>query len=353
MEIESLFFDSYLETHIFLAKHQKHLTMEILSYILAGGIVFLAIYLGITTSILKNPTPNTDKCYSFARVQMMWWTVIVSCCFIIKFGLTGEYQVTNTSTLTLLGIGLATTAGASLIDVSQRQTSNTRHQDGGAHNFFMDILSDETGISMHRFQAFIFTVLFGVVFIIIFIKDQSFASFSTTELGLMGLSSGTYLALKTNENKMGVPTAMSPPNPITTQRPPLMSPPMQQPTQVLPRPQPVMQTPPMQQPIVQPPLQTTQVPPNPTTQVPTPQPIVETPPQPTTVEPTPQPTVPTQPTLESPPQPTTVQPSPQPTVPTPPSPKPTVESPPQTEQTPPTPQAPPPPATDEPNNTAK
>ena len=86
MEIESLFFDSYLETHIFLAKHQKHLTMEILSYILAGGIVFLAIYLGITTSILKNPTPNTDKCYSFARVQMMWWTVIVSCCFIIKFG---------------------------------------------------------------------------------------------------------------------------------------------------------------------------------------------------------------------------------------------------------------------------
>ena len=64
-----------------------------------------------------------------------------------------------------------------------------------------DILSDESGVNVHRLQAVIFNVLFGVTFIVNLFTYEKFPEFNNSELGLMGLSSGAYLAMKTNENK--------------------------------------------------------------------------------------------------------------------------------------------------------
>ncbi len=202
------------------------------SFVVAGLIVFLAIYLGVKTDVLKAPGSSSERPYSFARTQLMWWTVIIGGSFIVLFGKTGNYDVFNQSTLILLSIGMVTTAGASIIDVNQIQKTANRHQDLKCRGLFYDILSDENGISMHRFQALIFNVLFGLTFIVTFWSTDAFPEFNNAELALMGVSSGTYLALKTNENtntdamnkahaqqNPTPPTPTPPPNPTPTPTP--------------------------------------------------------------------------------------------------------------------------------------
>ena len=173
----------------------------IVSYVVAGLIVFAAIMLAIKTTIIKSPSTNSNPPYSFGRTQLMWWTIIVGATFVILYGKTGNYDLINQSTLILLSIGLVTTAGGSIIDAGQQQSNIVRHQDASSKGFWLDILSDDSGVSMHRFQAVMFNVIFGVTFLATFWIQQKFPDFNNSELMLMGISSGAYLALKTNENK--------------------------------------------------------------------------------------------------------------------------------------------------------
>jgi len=179
--------------------------LQIITYVIAALILFVAIYLSVSTNLLRNPISDSTKkgTFSFSRVQLLWWTLIVSCSYIILYGIKhgGQFNFFNSSTLALLSIGVVTTAGASVIDVSQKQSGMVRHQDKGSQGFFVDILSDDSGISMHRLQTVIFNVVFGIVFIVYLIEKQAFPDFSNAELALVGVSSGAYLALKTNENK--------------------------------------------------------------------------------------------------------------------------------------------------------
>lgn len=192
-----------------------------ISYLIAGLIVFGAIYLSYTTDLIKSPTVTAassgQKKYSFARTQLMWWTVIISCCLIIMFGETGAFNL-NSTALTLLGIGAATSTAANIIDTSQiataAQQGTLRHQDDKSTYFFRDLLNDGHGISTHRFQALVFNILFGIIFVVYFWTNHfQFPDFDANQLGIIGISSGAYLALKTNENK----TPSSPQIPPTPQ----------------------------------------------------------------------------------------------------------------------------------------
>ena len=171
------------------------------TYVIAGLIVFLSLYTAIKTNILRTSSTNPNAKYSFTNVQMMWWTAIISCAFIILYGKTGDYGTINQSTVILMSIALATTAGSSLITTAQRQNGIAVHQDTASKGFFQDILSDENGINMHRLQALIFNVLFGITFIANFWIKNKFPEFNNAELSLLGVSSGAFVALKTNENK--------------------------------------------------------------------------------------------------------------------------------------------------------
>jgi hypothetical protein len=62
--------------------------------------------------------------------------------------------------------------------------------------FLQDILRDETGVSFHRFQMAAWTVILGFVFVISVYQDLAMPEFSATLLGLMGISSGTYVGFK-------------------------------------------------------------------------------------------------------------------------------------------------------------
>jgi hypothetical protein len=67
--------------------------------------------------------------------------------------------------------------------------------------FMRDILSDASGYSFHRFQIFAWTIILGIIFISSVYNNLTMPEFSTTLLGLMGLSAGTYIGFKFPEQK--------------------------------------------------------------------------------------------------------------------------------------------------------
>jgi hypothetical protein len=62
--------------------------------------------------------------------------------------------------------------------------------------FFDDILSDDDGVSFHRFQIAAWTVVLILVFIAKVYNDLSMPEFDGTLLALMGISGGTYIGFK-------------------------------------------------------------------------------------------------------------------------------------------------------------
>lgn len=74
-------------------------------------------------------------------------------------------------------------------------------QDTVSEKWFLDIISDENGLSFHRFQAVLWTVILGIVFVVSVVSTFSMPEFENTLLILMGISNGTYLGFKTQENK--------------------------------------------------------------------------------------------------------------------------------------------------------
>jgi len=72
---------------------------------------------------------------------------------------------------------------------------------GVSKGFLRDILSDSSGYSFHRFQIFAWTIVLGIMFISSVYNNLTMPDFSATLLGLMGISSGTYIGFKFPEQK--------------------------------------------------------------------------------------------------------------------------------------------------------
>jgi hypothetical protein len=70
-----------------------------------------------------------------------------------------------------------------------------------SHGFLRDILADASGYSFHRFQIFAWTIVLGIIFVSSVYNNLTMPQFSATLLGLMGLSSGTYIGFKFPEQK--------------------------------------------------------------------------------------------------------------------------------------------------------
>ena len=81
---------------------------------------------------------------------------------------------------------------------------------GESEGLFIDILSDANGINFHRFQNAAWTAVLSVVFLTSTYQNLAMPEFSTTMLGLLGVSAGTYLGLKIPE-----PTTPTRPAPKT------------------------------------------------------------------------------------------------------------------------------------------
>ncbi|MDB4901985.1 MAG: hypothetical protein JWQ63_1266 [Mucilaginibacter sp.] len=160
----------------------------------------------ILTQGIKNPRPS----FSLGRTQLAFWTVIIISSFIYTVYVHSTSGISvpaiDPVNLVLLGIAGGTTAVAKVIDSSQKnnQGDSISQQDYPSEGFFRDLISDEKGVSIHRLQNVIWTIIVGFIYIsAVFDKkvlpDQSVIN--NQLLGLMGVSAGAYLGLKTCENK--------------------------------------------------------------------------------------------------------------------------------------------------------
>src|SRR5258707_2265210 len=83
----------------------------------------------------------------------------------------------------------------------QLQTITPPSTEGNSQGFLRAILREGGGYSFHRFQIFAWTIVLGVIFVSSVYNNLSMPEFSTTLLGLMGISSGTYIGFKFPEKK--------------------------------------------------------------------------------------------------------------------------------------------------------
>lgn len=205
---------------------------------IGNGLIIVAfLWLALKSNLLRDRCDNTNalmnsasgqplsqvpRSYSLSRTQMAVWTVVIACSMIYLYFCRGctETEVNGTA-LALMGISVATTAAAGLVDSSQIQAvaANpalpSRHQNQGSSGFFYDILSDENGICLHRFQHVVWTLISISIYLWQVAKGSNqtggcLPDLDPTLLALQGISSAGYIGLKTQENQ-GNPTAAVPP----------------------------------------------------------------------------------------------------------------------------------------------
>jgi hypothetical protein len=184
------------------------------------------VYLCKTTSLLRSgthPVPS-ERPYSLSLFQMAFWFFLVIAAYVFMWLITDELDTITDSILALIGIGAATALGATLID--RNKTAPKPDEPGGkSRGFVNDVISDPTGVSLHRFQMFVWTLVLGVIFIGSVYKNLEMPQFSATLLGLMGISSGTYLGFKVPEKQGSDTTPGATPDtePAKPPEPPLTS----------------------------------------------------------------------------------------------------------------------------------
>ena len=165
------------------------------------------------TNLLRDPVQapaGKMPPYSLSRFQLGFWTLLVLAAYVFIWMVTAQLDTITGSVLVLLGIGSGTALGATLIDSGKTASAGSSPPPAEpeapatpsvSRGFLNDLLSDANGVSIYRFQLFAWTLILGVIFCASVYDGLQMPQFSTTLLGLMGLSSGTYLGFKVPENK--------------------------------------------------------------------------------------------------------------------------------------------------------
>jgi hypothetical protein len=154
--------------------------------------------------------------FNLAKVQFGVWTVIISSVYIYLSLCKGDCAAgnINQTALVLMGIFAGTTVASSIIDKNEINDSRPRFQNSPSQGFFIDILSDNNGISISRFQNFVWTIIAMAVYLYkvsIITTGCELPELSDTILALTGISSATFVALKTKENIPQAPVIPSAP----------------------------------------------------------------------------------------------------------------------------------------------
>ena len=155
----------------------------------------------------KSKWKTVDKTapFSLTKVQFGLWTVIISSVYIYLSLCKGDCAEAgiNKTALVLMGIFAGTAVASSVIDKNEIGDNRPRHQNHPSQGFFVDILSDDNGVSMHRFQNFTWTLIAMTVYLYKVSEVTTgclLPELSDTLLALTGISSATYLVLRSKEN---------------------------------------------------------------------------------------------------------------------------------------------------------
>ena len=210
-------------------------------------LLVLFISVAFRTDILRDPTrklrSDLNFPFSLSRLQMAFWLFVVVSSFLFLFVATQKVTVLNVTCLWLIGIGSGTALGAAIInpgdtnnqiaankaiqlkaeedrnrlrvlrqkkrrgetlDPAQQTELETLGKVPKSYSGFaslrqllLDVISDDTeGVAIYRFQMLAWTIALGFVFIFKVAVDRSIPTFDVATLGLLGISSGTYLGFK-------------------------------------------------------------------------------------------------------------------------------------------------------------
>ena len=154
-----------------------------------------------SASTIFSPIGAVQPPYSLAKTQLAFWTFLIMSCFLIIYCVTGEMTTISVTTLALLGISAGTTGLSGLIGNKDGDTPTATQSLPPSQGFMTDILSDERGVSVHRLQKVVITVLLGYFFARTIYKTVALPEWTNNETLLLALSSATYLGLKWQETK--------------------------------------------------------------------------------------------------------------------------------------------------------
>ncbi|MEQ1748656.1 MAG: mannonate dehydratase, partial [Prosthecobacter sp.] len=190
------------------------------SFAIIGGCLLVFVKNISTTEILRDPgitLLNRDagsKSYwhqhahplSMARLQMSIWFFVIITAFVFLWSTTGSLAGVNATAFALMGISGGTTVISALISQKQEWLASERAPNaptsGALTNWLIDLLSDEKGITIHRFQMLAWTLVLAVVFVNGVIIEYAMPVFTKELLGLMGISSGVYVGFKLKEGNV-------------------------------------------------------------------------------------------------------------------------------------------------------
>jgi len=169
-----------------------------------AGFLILFLWLANASDIVRDSNPvtlnqNQRRPYSLARCQMAFWLFITVGAYLFIFATTGEYNgIITEQSLILLGISSATGLSAVAVDANKSATVVT----WPVHSsFLVDLLTDVNGVTLHRFQMLIWTLVLGVIYVIAVLRTHKLPEFDTYLLTLMGISSGVYVGFKFPEKQ--------------------------------------------------------------------------------------------------------------------------------------------------------
>jgi hypothetical protein len=210
-----------------------------LAWTAVGGLViFLVGYFVLTrSSTMLRDAKNAS--YSLGKSQMAFWGLLVLLTFVGVVLMTDSMERVPPQVLILLGLSGATGLGAVVIGESKKagtkadiaalenekqrleaeklanaagfpQTSQARLtqldaelaqlrqalEPAPSEGFWRDICSDGNGLSFHRLQVVLWTLVLGAIFVWSVTQVISMPEFSETLLILLGISNGTYLGFK-------------------------------------------------------------------------------------------------------------------------------------------------------------
>lgn len=184
--------------------------MYLVVIIICLATVLMLVIMFMTDLLLDPSTVAIIRSYSLSRTQLAVWTFTIFCSLIYVWGgknyLLDESVALSTTTLALMGISCSVMIIGKLIDNADMKNVALgriagRHQDNGRQGFLWDILSDENGIGIHRFQHVLFTLLLMICFIVAVWQTGKMPDFNETWLIMAVISSAGYLGVKLNENR--------------------------------------------------------------------------------------------------------------------------------------------------------
>ncbi len=177
-----------------------------------GAALILFIWLAKSSDIIRDDYPpgnpaagNQRRLYSLAKCQMALWLFTILGSFAFLFVSTGDYNhIITAQSLVLLGISGGTGLAAVAIDNRPAAPPPAAAQGAPpprAQQFLFDLLSDQHGIALHRFQMLVWTIVLWFVYVVSAYRTMTLPEFDANLLTLMGISSGLYLGFKLPEQK--------------------------------------------------------------------------------------------------------------------------------------------------------